>query len=116
MSAQHLGSLANKEQRHGVSLPFTCNTCKWNLIAMKFSALTCSCLFNITSDFHQCLYCAKTKEAAEGIRSQMIDRGHCMIATNEELDQFYEFAKQSDEVIGVREEGPLAKDLPYRKS
>lgn len=50
-----------------------------------------SYLFNIVSEFHECLYCGKTKETAEAIRSHMIDKGHCNIAFDEELDQFYDF-------------------------
>ena len=54
-------------------------------------------LFNIISKFHECLYCGRTKETVEGIRSHMIDKGHCKIAFDEELDQFYDFEGESDE-------------------
>ena len=48
-------------------------------------------LFSIISEFHECLYCGKTKETVEAIRSHMIDKGHCRMAFDEELDQFYDF-------------------------
>ena len=48
-------------------------------------------LFNIISEFRECLYCGKTKETVEGLRSHMTDKGHCKIAFDEELDQFYDF-------------------------
>lgn len=53
-------------------------------------------LFNIISEFHECLYCGKTKETAEGIQSHMIDKGHCNFAFDEELDQFYDFEGQPE--------------------
>ena len=56
-----------------------------------------SYLFNIISEFRECLYCGKTKETVEAIRSHMIDKGHCKIAFDEELDQFYDFEGESDE-------------------
>ena len=63
-----------------------------------------SYLFNIISEFRECLYCGKTKETVEGIRSHMIDKGHCKIAFDEELDQFYDFEGGSEdgaeEIIG----------------
>ena len=55
-----------------------------------------SYLFTIISDFRECLYCGKTKETVEGIRSHMIDKGHCKLAFDEELDQFYDFETGSD--------------------
>ena len=61
-----------------------------------------SYLFNIVSEFHECLYCGKTKETAEAIRSHMIDKGHCKVAFDEELDQFYEFECESED--GAEEE------------
>lgn len=66
-------------------------------------------LFNIISEFHECLYCGKTKETVEGIRSHMIDKGHCKMAFDEELDQFYDFEAGSEdgaegEMIGEDEE------------
>ncbi len=61
-----------------------------------------SYLFNIISEFRECLYCGKTKETIEGIRSHMIDKGHCKIAFDEELDQFYDYEGQSDD--GAEEE------------
>ena len=50
-------------------------------------------LSHIISAFHECLYCGKTKQTVEGIRSHMVDKGHCRIAVDdeEELDQFYDF-------------------------
>ncbi|KAL9136857.1 MAG: hypothetical protein Q9175_001930 [Cornicularia normoerica] len=54
-------------------------------------------LFNIVSEFRECLYCGKTKETVEGIRSHMIDKGHCKIAFDEELDQFYDFGGRSED-------------------
>lgn len=81
-------------------------------------------LFNIVSEFHECLYCGKTKETAEGVRSHMIDKGHCKVASDEELDQFYDFEGESEdgaeeEIIGEEEEHveanktapPLAHDF-----
>lgn len=56
--------------------------------------------FNIISEFRECLYCGKTKETVEGIRSHMIDKGHCKITFDEELDQFYDFE-------GEFEDGPV---------
>ena len=67
-----------------------------------------SYLFNIISEFHECLYCGKTKETVEGIRSHMIDKGHCKIAFDEELDQFYDFEAESDE--GTTEEQIVGED------
>ena len=67
-----------------------------------------SYLFNIISEFRECLYCGKTKETVEGIRSHMIDKGHCKIASDEELDQFYDFEGESDE--GTTEEDIVAED------
>ena len=64
-----------------------------------------SYLFTIITDFRECLYCGKTKETIEGIRSHMIDKCHCKIAFDEELDQFYDF----DE--GESEEGTSKKLL-----
>lgn len=60
-------------------------------------------LFNIISEFRECLYCGKNKETVEGIRSHMIDKGHCKIAFDEELDQFYDFegAPKDDTEEGV---------------
>ena len=55
-----------------------------------------SYLFNIISEFRECLYCGKMKETVEAIRSHMIDKGHCKIAFDEELDQFYDFEGESD--------------------
>lgn len=54
-------------------------------------------LFNIISEFRECLYCGKTKETVEGIRSHMIDKGHCKIAFDEELDQFYDFEGEPED-------------------
>ena len=54
-------------------------------------------LFNVISEFRECLYCGKTKETVEGIRSHMIDKGHCKIAFDEELDQFYDFEGGSED-------------------
>ena len=59
-----------------------------------------SYLFNIISEFRECLYCGKLKETIEGIRSHMIDKGHCKIAFDEELDQFYDFEGSSDDGAG----------------
>ena len=56
-----------------------------------------SYLFHIISDFHECLYCGKIKQTVEGIRSHMLDKGHCRIAFDEELDQFYDFESGSDD-------------------
>ena len=67
-----------------------------------------SYLSNIISKFHECLYCGKTKETVEGIRSHMIDKGHCKIAFDEELDQFYDFEGEFDE--GTTEEEKLGED------
>ena len=61
-----------------------------------------SYLFNVIFEYHECLYCGKTKETVEGIRSHMIDKGHCKIAFDEELDQFYDFEGESDN--GAEEE------------
>lgn len=54
-------------------------------------------LSNVISDFRECLYCGKTKESVEAIRSHMIDKGHCKIAFGEELDQFYDFDGGSEQ-------------------
>lgn len=54
-------------------------------------------LFTVISDFRECLYCGKTKETVEGIRSHMVDKGHCKLAFDEELDQFYDFENGSDD-------------------
>ena len=67
-----------------------------------------SYLFNIISEFRECLYCGKTKETVEAIRSHMIDKGHCKIAFDEELDQFYDFEGESDE--GATEEETVGED------
>ena len=67
-----------------------------------------SYLFNIISEFHECLYCGRTKETVEGIRSHMIDKGHCRIAFDEELDQFYDFEGESDK--GTTEEEVVRED------
>ncbi len=64
-------------------------------------------LFKIISEFHECLYCGKTKETVEGIRSHMIDKGHCKIAFDEELDQFYDFEGGSEDGA---EEGVIGED------
>ena len=56
-----------------------------------------SYLSTVISDFRECLYCGKTKETVEGIRSHMIDKGHCKLAFDEELDQFYDFETGSDD-------------------
>ncbi|KAF6230280.1 hypothetical protein HO133_004620 [Letharia lupina] len=61
-----------------------------------------SYLFNIISGFRECLYCGKVKETVEGIRSHMIDKRHCKIAFDEELDQFYDFQGGSED--GAEEE------------
>ena len=53
-------------------------------------------LFNIISELHECLYCGKTKETAEGIKSHMIDKGHCNLAFDEELDRFYDFEGEAE--------------------
>ena len=54
-------------------------------------------LNGIISEFRECLYCGKTKETVEGIRSHMMDKGHCKIALGEELDQFYDFGSGGSE-------------------
>lgn len=55
-------------------------------------------LFSVISKFHECLYCGKVKDTANSIRDHMIDKGHCMIAFDEELEQFYDFAgEETDE-------------------
>ena len=56
-----------------------------------------SYLFDIISEFRECLYCGRTKETVEGIRSHMMDKGHCKIAFGEELDQFYGFEAEGSE-------------------
>lgn len=61
-----------------------------------------SYLFNIIFEFRECLYCGKTKETVEGLRSHMIDKGHCKVAFDEELDQFYDFEGGFED--GVEEE------------
>ena len=66
-----------------------------------------SYLFNIISEFRECLYCGKTKETIEGIRSHMIDKGHCMVAFDEELDQFYDFEGAPEDST---EEGVIRTD------
>lgn len=76
-----------------------------------------SYLFNIISEFHECLYCGKTKETIEGIRSHMIDKGHCKIALEDELDQFYDFkggseASSEDETIRDEKHEDVNKSLP----
>ena len=54
-------------------------------------------------DFHECLYCHKSKGSAEGIQTHMRDKGHCMIAFESEEDmvevgQYYDFrSTYSDE-------------------
>lgn len=64
-------------------------------------------LSNIISDFCKCLYCGKTKETVEGIQSHMIDKGHCNIAFDEELDQFYDFEGGSED---GDEQGMIGED------
>ena len=74
-----------------------------------------SYLFNIISEFRECLYCGKTKETVEGIRSHMIDKGHCKIAFAEELDQFYDFEGESDDDTNeamIREHGGTETTSP----
>lgn len=73
-----------------------------------------SYLFNIITEFHECLFCGKTKETVEGLRSHMIDKGHCRIAFDEELDQFYDFEGGSadgaeQEMVGEDEENVEAE-------
>lgn len=52
---------------------------------------------------HECLYCHKLKGSVEGIQTHMRDKGHCMIAFEDEGDmievgQFYDFrSTYSDE-------------------
>lgn len=67
-------------------------------------------LFQIISEFRECLYCGKTKETVEGIRSHMIDKGHCKIAFDEELDQFYDFGVGSEDGA---EQGTIGEDEEY---
>ncbi|MCJ1303651.1 hypothetical protein MMC08_006461 [Hypocenomyce scalaris] len=48
------------------------------------------------TEFHECLYCHKVKGSTTGIQTHMRDKGHCMIAFDEEEDmievgQFYDF-------------------------
>ncbi|CAF9907098.1 MAG: hypothetical protein ALECFALPRED_003064 [Alectoria fallacina] len=74
-------------------------------------------LFNIIAEFRECLYCGKTKETVGGIQSHMIDKGHCKIAFDEELDQFYDFEGGSEdgaeeEMIGEDEEHVEADKTP----
>lgn len=64
-------------------------------------------LFQIISEFRECLYCGKTKETVEGIRSHMIDKGHCKIVFDEELDQFYDFGAGSEDGA---EQGTIGED------
>ena len=67
-------------------------------------------LFNFISEFHECLYCGKTKATVEGIRSHMIDKGHCRIALDEELDQFYDFEGDSEDGAEEDVDGEGAED------
>lgn len=46
--------------------------------------------------FHECLYCHKVRGSTTSIQAHMLDKGHCMIAFDEEEDmievgQFYDF-------------------------
>lgn len=48
------------------------------------------------TEFHECLYCHKVRGSTSGIQTHMRDKGHCMIAFDEEEDmievgQFYDF-------------------------
>jgi pre-60S factor REI1 len=58
-------------------------------------------LFMIISDFHECLYCGKVKENVASIRSHMIDKGHCIFAFTEDLEQFYESWNVSEDNANV---------------
>ncbi|SLM35332.1 c2h2 and c2hc zinc finger [Lasallia pustulata] len=49
------------------------------------------------TEFHECLYCHKVKGSTSSIQTHMKDKGHCMIAFDEEEDmievgQFYDFS------------------------
>ncbi|KAI9768387.1 MAG: hypothetical protein M1839_004124 [Geoglossum umbratile] len=69
------------------------------------------------SQFHECLYCSKTKGTTTGVQTHMRDKGHCMIAfdTEEqmiEVGQFYDFrstysdsGEDSEEEDGDNERG-----------
>ena len=95
------GNIEHMLKAHGMFIP--------NQEDLEDAEGLLSYLSKIIVEFYECLYCGKTKETVEGIRSHMIDKGHCRIAFDEELDQFYDFEGGSEddaqgEVIGENDE------------
>lgn len=82
-------NLQHMEQAHGMFVP--------ERESLEDAEGLFSYLFTVIHKFHECLYCGKLKDTASGIKSHMIDRGHCMIAFGEELDQFYDFEREENE-------------------
>ncbi|KAI9835867.1 MAG: hypothetical protein M1819_001765 [Sarea resinae] len=73
-------------------------------------------LYEKIAEFHECLFCHKLKGTAAGIQTHMRDKGHCMIAFDDEEDmievgQFYDFRStysehdDSDSDMDSEEEG-----------
>ena len=75
---------------------------------------------------HECLYCHKLKNSAEGIQTHMKDKGHCMIAFESEADmidvgEFYDFSstysdqEDADDMDGIVEEAGGGGETGSRK-
>lgn len=55
-------------------------------------------LFIVINRFHECLYCGACKATGEAVKQHMLDKGHCMINTDDgsDFEEFYDFSNRDD--------------------